>query len=165
MKLEPQTARHAEELFPLLSDPSLYVFLDVPPPESLEWLRERFRKLETRKSPDGSEEWLNWVIRMGSGQAVGFVQATIRADGADIAFVVSRAHWGRGVARRAAEAMVDELSRSFGVKRIFATATRGNVRSIRLLKRLGLEAVEPSSYPQRKVVAGDVLMTMELASP
>jgi RimJ/RimL family protein N-acetyltransferase len=165
VKLEPQTARHAEELFPLLADPSLYVFLDVPPPESLESLRERFRQLETRRSPDGTEVWLNWVIRMGSGQAVGFVQATLRGDGADIAFVVSRAHWGRGVARRATEAMVEELSRSYGVKRIFATASRGNVRSMRLLKRLGLSAVEPSSYPGRKVASGDVLMTMELAAP
>jgi ribosomal-protein-alanine N-acetyltransferase len=165
LKLEPQTVRHAEELFPLLSDPSLYAFLDSPPPESLEWLRERFRKLETRMSPDGTEQWLNWVIRMGSGQAAGFVQATIRAEGADLAFVVSRAHWGRGVARRAAEEMIEELRRSHGVTRVFATASRGNVRSIRLLKRLGLSAVEPAVYPRRKVASGDVLMTMELAPP
>lgn len=65
--LEPQVAAHAEEMFAVLSDPAIYTHENQPPP-SLEWLRERFRRLETRRSADGRERWLNWVIRMPSAE-------------------------------------------------------------------------------------------------
>ena len=44
--------------------------IEAGPPASLDWLRTRFTKLETRLSGDGTEQWLNWVIRLpGSGFA------------------------------------------------------------------------------------------------
>jgi RimJ/RimL family protein N-acetyltransferase len=160
--LEPQMAGHAEEMFPVLSDPSLYPFLDQPPPASLEWLRERFRKLEARQSPDGGERWLNWIIRTEARQPVGFVQATVHGASADIAFVLGSAHWGRGLAHEAAQAMVSELIDYHDVTRFFATAARDNLRSIRLLKRLGFSRVEPALYAERQVAPGDVLMAMQV---
>src|SRR5256885_15929378 len=52
LTLEPQTAAHAEEMFAVLSDPAIYEYENEPPP-SLEWLRSRFTKLESRRSPSG----------------------------------------------------------------------------------------------------------------
>src|SRR5437667_5106706 len=79
--LEPQFAAHAREMFALLSDPAIYEFENAPP-SSEEALATRFRKLETRQSPDGSQGWLNWVIRMPSGGLAGYVQATVFGNGA-----------------------------------------------------------------------------------
>jgi hypothetical protein len=79
--LEPQTVAHAEEMFEVLSDPAIYEF-ENEPPESLEWLRERYRKLETRRSADGTQHWLNWVIRLPTSELAGYVQATVHPDGA-----------------------------------------------------------------------------------
>src|SRR5882672_11356745 len=75
--LEPLTAGHAEALFALLSDAALYTYLPGEPPVSVEALRERYRRLEARRSPDGSELWLNWVGRQHNGAYVGLVEATV----------------------------------------------------------------------------------------
>ena len=46
--------------------------------------------LESRRSPDGSEEWLNWVVReKESNAAVGTLQATIAGDRAFVAWVIA----------------------------------------------------------------------------
>jgi hypothetical protein len=55
LTLEPQTAAHAEEMFRVLSDPAIYEY-ENDPPASLEWLRARFERLESRRSPDGREQ-------------------------------------------------------------------------------------------------------------
>jgi hypothetical protein len=64
LTLEPQTAAHAEEMFAVLSDPAIYEY-ENEPPRSLEWLRARFTKLESRLSENGEEQWLSsaWVSR------------------------------------------------------------------------------------------------------
>ena len=79
LRLEPQAAAHALEMFQVLSDPAIYEFENAPP-ESFDWLETRFRKLETRLSGDGAEQWLNWVIRLPSGRLAGYVQASVLAE-------------------------------------------------------------------------------------
>ena len=49
LTLEPQTAAHAEQMFIQLSDPAIYEY-ETKPLQSLEWLRERLTKLESRCS-------------------------------------------------------------------------------------------------------------------
>jgi RimJ/RimL family protein N-acetyltransferase len=107
--LEPQTAAHAEQMFAVLSDPAIYQHENEPPP-SIEWLRTRFTKLESRHSPDGREQWFNWVIRLPTSELIGYVQATVRSNAsAAIAYELSSAYWGRGLASGAVEAMLGEL--------------------------------------------------------
>ncbi len=104
--LEPQTAAHAEAMFEVLGDPAIYRFENAPP-ASLESLRERFAKLETRRSGDGREQWLNWVLRRRGGDLIGYVQATVRGDGqAFVAYVLGSAHWGQGLASEAVAAVL-----------------------------------------------------------
>jgi len=68
--LEPQVEAHAAEMFLVLSDPAIYAFENEPPP-SLQWLQARLRRLEARQSPDGSQRWLNWVLRLPAGGLAG----------------------------------------------------------------------------------------------
>lgn len=160
--LEPQVAAHAEEMFAVLSDPAIYVYENEPPP-SLEWLRERFRRLETRQSGDGRERWLNWVIRMPSAELAGYVQATVRADGsAAIAYELASAHWGRGIASRAVQAMIRELAGHYQVRRLFAVAKRQNLRSIRFLERYGFAPAEPDRNRGQQPEADEVLLSRQL---
>lgn len=158
LTLEPQTAAHAEEMFAVLRDPAIYEHENAPPP-SVGWLRERLRRLESRTSPDGTERWLNWVIRVPGAGLVGYVQATVRADGdAAIAYVLSSAHWGRGVARRAVEAMIAELAARHGVRSLSAVLKRENLRSLRLLERLGFSPASPEERAARRVEPDELLM-------
>jgi RimJ/RimL family protein N-acetyltransferase len=137
LTLEPQIAAHAEEMFRVLSDPAIYEYENEPPP-SLEWLRERYARLESRSSPDGAQRWLNWVVRLETGELAGYVQATVHADGrAAIAYVLGSRHWGRGIASQAVSMMMEQLRDDHGVQVFHAVLKRANWRSMRLLERFG----------------------------
>lgn len=156
--LEPQVADHADEMFAVLSDPAIYEFENEPPPTP-EWLRERFRKLESRRSPDGREQWLNWVVRVGTEGLAGYVQATVHPDGsASIAYELSSRFWGRGIGRRAVEAMISELAANYAVRRLFAVAVRDNARSLRLLDRLGFATAGEALRAERGVEPHEALL-------
>jgi RimJ/RimL family protein N-acetyltransferase len=156
--LEPQTAVHAAALFDVLCDPALYVH-EGARPTSIEWLTERLARLESRRSPDGAQQWLNWVIRIPTNELVGYVQATVHADGrADIAYVLSSAHWGRGIASRAVAAMIAELAERHGVTRLLAILKRENLRSLRLLERLRFEVSSPECTATLGLEDGEVSM-------
>jgi ribosomal-protein-alanine N-acetyltransferase len=164
--LEPRVAAHAEALFAILSDRSLYEFLDELPPESVEALRERFRRSEALRSPDGSEQWLNWVVRDGSGTIAGYVQATIFANReTNVAYLLGREHWGRGLAGEAVATMLDRLARDFGVRRCHVVVDRRNERSIRLARRLGFAEDRDAVDSGLGVASGDVLMRKPLSPP
>lgn len=159
LTLEPQCAAHAQEMFDVLNDAAVYTYLDDAPPQSAALLRERFARLESRRSADGREHWLNWAIRLDAGELAGFVQATVCEGGLGwIAFVIGREFWGRGVAQRAARAVLDEGSRRYAVSHWLATADQRNQRSIRLLARLGFTPAPVDMRAEHEVAETDVLM-------
>ena len=135
--LEPQLASHAEEMFGVLCDPAIYEFEGVPPP-SVEALRAGYTKRECRLSPDGSEKWLNWVVRSTTGHLTGYVQATVLTSGASyIGYEFSSQYWRRGLASASIRAVLNELSRNYQVHTIVALFKNDNYRSISLLNKLG----------------------------
>jgi RimJ/RimL family protein N-acetyltransferase len=165
LTLEPQTAAHADEMFRVLSDPAIYEHENEPPP-SLEWLRARFARLESRRSPDEQEQWLNWVIRLPTFELVGYVQATVSPDGgAAIAYVLSSAYWGRGLARRAVEAMIAELVARHEVRSLSAVLKRENHRSLRLLERLGFSPASAQEVAAARIEADELLMVRAIEEP
>ena len=109
LRLEPEHPRHAEEMFVVLSDPAIYEYENEPPP-SVYALRGGYERRQSRLSPDGEEVWLNWVVRLGTGEAIGYVQATLRPDGqAAVAYEFNSRYWGRGLASQAQRAKMLEL--------------------------------------------------------
>jgi RimJ/RimL family protein N-acetyltransferase len=161
LALEPQTAAHAEEMFAVLSDPAIYEY-ENEPPRSLEWLRARFARLESRLSANGQEQWLNWVVRLPSSELIGYVQATVDSSGrAAIAYELSSAYWGRGLARQAVQAMISELVQSYQVRRLTAVFKRKNLRSMRLLERLGFSPASLEQHVKHRVEPGELLMQRE----
>lgn len=137
LRLEPQAQHHAAPMFELLGDPAIYEFENAPPP-SLDGLRERYRRLESRRSSDGTEQWLNWVVRLPSGALAGYVQATVRADGTSlVAYELASRHWRQGIGRAAVRAMLDELAARYAVHTAVAVFKAANFRSEALLRCLG----------------------------
>jgi len=155
--LQPVRAEHAAAMFALLSDARLYEFIPDTTPTSLAALTERFRQWESRRSPDGSQQWLNWIIQASEREAcLGYVQATLYTPRtADFAFLLGSAHWGRGLAYDACAAALETLIKDHGLLSIFATADRRNIRSVSLLTRLGFSRVEPDTYPHGQVSPAD----------
>lgn len=161
--LEPQAVAHAEEMFEVLSDPAIYEF-ENEPPESLEWLRERYRKLETRRSADGTQHWLNWVIRLPTAELAGYVQATVHPDGrAAIAYELGSKFWGRGLASAALRAMIPVLVEDYNVRRLYAVLKYANHRSQKLLERLGFAPAPPQLEAALGIEPGEALMVRDVA--
>lgn len=141
--LEPQVAAHATELFEVLSDPAIYEF-ENSPPESRAWLERRFAKLESRRSTDGTEQWLNWVVRLPSGALAGYVQATIKRDRtAHIAYELASKFWRQGIGSASVTAMLEELEANYDVLAFAATLRARNYRSLSLLRSLGFGLEQP----------------------
>lgn len=135
--LEPQVAAHAAEMFPVLSDAAIYEFENAPPPSEA-WLRERFAKLESRQSDDGSDLWLNWVIRLPGGELAGYVQATVTASNTSyVAYELASRFWRRGIGSCAVGAVLDELCSRYDVRTFVAVLKARNFRSLGLLSHLG----------------------------
>lgn len=112
--LLPLTVEHAEEMTTVLSDPGLHTFIGGAP-ETAAALRARYERWVVG-SPDPSEAWCNWVIRLrGEECLTGTAQATVTADDrgatAEIAWVVGTPWQGRGIAAEAAQGLVTWLRR------------------------------------------------------
>ena len=160
--LEPQVAAHADEMFVVLSDPAIYEY-ENDPPVSVDWLRGRFARLESRQSADGTKRWLNWVVRLRAAGLIGYVQATVFPAGrAAIAYVLASEYWGRGLAGEACQAMLSELAERYRVVTVYAIFKRRNLRSAGLLQRLGFATVAPA--PQGVDVAADELLMLRHVS-
>jgi [ribosomal protein S5]-alanine N-acetyltransferase len=159
LTLEPRVAAHADALYPLLADPRQREFHEDDP-VSLDVLRERFRKGESRRSPDGCEHWLNWALlpREGDTNAIGFVQSTVQEDHrAWVAYQVATALWGQGLATEAVRAMVEHLTSHYAVTQCMATVDKRNERSWRLLERLGFVRAGAAQTAAMDVQAEDWL--------
>jgi RimJ/RimL family protein N-acetyltransferase len=143
LRLEPQRAEHADALFAPLGDARLYAHIPQEPPASLEALRERMARLSSRRSPEGDELWLHWVVRGADvGMPLGRVQATVRADApCYMAYEVFPDHWRRGIGTEACRCAIDWLIRELQVEQFMAEVDSLNTASLRLLERLGFRRV------------------------
>ncbi len=163
--LEPQVAAHAREMFAVLSDPAIYEF-ENSPPVSEQWLRERYRRLETRGPTDGSQRWLNWVVRLPTGELAGYVQATVCPDGSALAaYELNSRYWRQGIGSAAVQAMLDALQADEGVHRVIAVLKCRNHRSMGLLHHLGFVPASPSQSARYRDEADETVLVKTIGKP
>jgi RimJ/RimL family protein N-acetyltransferase len=139
LRLVPLTRADASELFPVLDDPRLHRYTGGRPLDE-QALTKRFSRLERGTSGDGGEIWANWVVRLReAGTAIGFVQASIGAERAKVAWVIGQAWQGSGYASEAARAMTAWL-RGAGVTSVRAHIHPENEASARVAASAGLRS-------------------------
>ncbi len=139
LSLEPLVVPHAIKLYDHLLDRRLYAFIPQDAPVSARALEDRYRKLLGRRSPDGSEAWLNWAIRLRGGERyAGVLEATVRGDGtALIAYTIFVPCQRRGFAREGCERLLSHLFEDYGVSTIVAEVDTRNAASVALVEALG----------------------------
>jgi RimJ/RimL family protein N-acetyltransferase len=145
LRFAPLEAAHAADLFEAFSDPQIYEHIGGGPPISVAELAEQFAR---RAAGPGSNQarWLNYAVQLqDSGEWIGRLEATIIPQWAEVAYVFGPAYWGRGYAAEAMTALHDHLWKDWSVAECWATTSPHNLRSIRLLRRLGYRACE--SWP------------------
>jgi RimJ/RimL family protein N-acetyltransferase len=137
--LQPLRADFAPELVGVFAGEELYSFTGGGPP-SLPELEERFAAQEVGHSPDGTEIWLNWIVRLaGDATPVGTVQATVVGATASLAWVIGLGWQGNGYATEAALGMATWLE-GRGVVGLSAAIHPLHRASGRVAEHLGMEA-------------------------
>lgn len=141
--LEPLTVAHAAGLYELLLDRRLYDFVPQDPPATRQALEDRYRRLSARRSPDGSEAWLNWAVReRATGGYVGTLEATVNGDRtAAIAYAVFVPYQRRGFAAEGCERVLAHLFGDYGVSAVVAEIDTRNAASMALVESLGFGRV------------------------
>jgi RimJ/RimL family protein N-acetyltransferase len=156
LKLCPITEADAADLFPVLKDPRLYRFTGDSPPPSVVALRHRYRQLSGRVSPEGSELWLNWCIRLRADRrAIGYVQASVRTSDAEIAWVVGIPWQTQGYAKEVVRRLVEWLRDELEVGKLTACIRAGHVASEAVASSAGLR-------PSADQIEGETVWTLTL---
>ncbi|MCG6872667.1 MAG: GNAT family N-acetyltransferase [Gammaproteobacteria bacterium] len=146
LRLRPMEPDDAVAMFAVLRDPLLYAHTGGVPPESAETLHETYAARQARRSPDGTALWLNWIARERTwpGDPVGYVQATVTADHAELAWVVGSPWQNRGYASEAASAIICWL-RTLGCTTLRAKIHPRHAASQRVAARAGMQRTSQSS--------------------
>lgn len=138
--LTPLTPADAVEMVSVLSSAELYAFTGGAPP-SLEQLEARYTAQSAGSSVAG-ERWSNWIVRLAeTRRAVGYVQATVSEDRADVAWVIGADWQHRGFAIEAASSMCEWL-RAHGVSCVTAHIHPDHHRSTRVAEAIGLRRTD-----------------------
>jgi RimJ/RimL family protein N-acetyltransferase len=136
--LAPLQVQDAIEMVGVLSDEALYGFTGGKPP-SLAELEARYTA-QVSGPKEGEEIWHNWIVRYPiTGAAMGFLQATVVGDAADVAWVVGTAWQGQGFAKEGAAAIRRWLTAS-GIGRFEAHIHPDHIASQRVAIAIGLHA-------------------------
>ena len=130
LTLRPFAREDADAVFQIFSDPETVRFQPYPP-----FTREDAEKETDRRNGDPA---FSAVCLRESGQVIGSVFfAPCSFDGAEIAYVFDRRFWGLGYATEAVEARISEAFLHSDVRRVVAMCDPENVRSWRLMERIG----------------------------
>ena len=143
LSLAPLRPADAAAMAVVLGDRTLHAFIGGEPLDEAA-LRQRFDRLVIGRSEDGREDWHNWIVRiLASDEAVGTVQATVTAAGAnaEIGYVIGVPWQGNGYASEAMQAIVDWLG-SVGVATIDAHIHHRHTASEAVAERAGLSLTE-----------------------
>jgi RimJ/RimL family protein N-acetyltransferase len=165
--LAPLVAADAIRMYVPFCDPSLYFFVPAEPPATMGALTARFEQLEKRRSPDGGETWLNWIVERkpsaadaASDQAagqwrqpVGLIEVTLFPDNqALIGYFTFREFWGQGICSEALPAVLAHLASAYGVRLFKAEVDSRNFASVRVLEKCGFHIAE--TVPQADFFKG-----------
>jgi len=148
--LRPLQVSDAAEMTRTLQDPSLYAFTGGEPPTE-ESLTRQYAVQTRGHSADGGERWLNRLVVMDStGEAIGYVQATIPVADAptEISWVMGTPWQRQGHASAAASLLLAELA-GLGVTDIVAHIHPDHEASAAVARRIGMG-------PTGEVVDGEI---------
>ena len=148
--IRPLRIDDAAAMTDVLGSSELYIHIGGEPPTEGE-LTARYTRQTAGVSPDGSQEWTNWIVLADGETVAGYVQASrpIGAATAEIAWVIGVPWQGRGYATTAAAALrVTDLA-ARGVDEVVADIHPANWASEGVARSIGMSATD-------EVVDGEV---------
>lgn len=152
LRFERLTADHAAELFPVLNTPAVQAFIDPTNSQTVAELQAEYSARAEGPVPSNqTERWFNVAVHLSSPTepVIGRLEATSYGGWGEIAYLFGEAWWGKGLAFEAVSWWHDYLLAAEPRTEWWATVAPENIRSIRLLKRLGyLERTSTADNPK-----------------
>lgn len=137
LRLQPLTEADAADVFPLMDDPEVMAYWDVPEIDDPDVVAEVVRA-QVAGMAEGRA--IYWSIRgLADGRFVGCCDLSDidrRHKRAEVGFMLGRGAWGQGYAQEAMQAVLAYAATS-GLRRLTARTHLGNRRSEALLEKLG----------------------------
>jgi ribosomal-protein-alanine N-acetyltransferase len=140
LTIRPLQASDAAALHGLMSDAEVMAYWDIGEIED-EALTGQI--LESQLKAMARDDALHWAMMRNEDGA--FIGCCDLSDidrwhrRAEIGFISARAYWGEGYVLEAMQAVLDHAAEGLHLKRLSARTHLGNLRSARLLERLGFE--------------------------
>ena len=136
-------AEDAEAFYQLNQDPHVQEYLPFP------WSRERATQFVADMNERFAQHrYTSWAVEeKASGEFIGFVgfQAVIApfpcAPAIEIGWRLAYPYWGRGYATEAAKACLEYGSTVLGLREIVSFTTVPNMRSRRVMEKIGMQQV------------------------
>jgi len=137
LQLQPLTAGDAEHLFPIMGDPEVMAYWDVPEIDDPDVVGEIVQgQVDTMREGHA----VYWSMRtLTAGEFVGscdLSEIDRRHRRAEVGFMLGREAWGQGYALEAMQTVIAFAATS-GLRKLSARTHLGNRRSEALLDKLG----------------------------
>ena len=153
--LRPLRETDALELFSIHSDPRVMRYWSTPPWESIEAAHENIAR--DLKAMAAGEYVQFGIERREDARLAGkctLFNLAPKCKRAEIGYGLSSTHWGRGYAHEALSALVRFGFQELDLNRIEADVDPRNLRSLKLLERLGF--TKEGQLRERWIVGGEV---------
>jgi len=162
--IEPLRAEHLCELAAHLRHPEVYEHIGGLPSFE-DFVLDREIALRGPSTEAGHERWLNFLVRDGSsGQMLGRLEATLHHSIAEVAFLFSPKHWGKGIASEALGWLHREVQDAYGITSFWVTTTPANARCQSLLLRAGYKQVNAGAPVLYSFEEGDLVFHLQVTS-
>jgi ribosomal-protein-alanine N-acetyltransferase len=137
LRLRRSIPADAQAVFEAAADAEVMRYMDWPAHRSVADAQAYLDGVADRWA-SGAE--YHWIIEPRAGGALlGCMACRVKGHAADFGYFLDRSAWGRGVATEAGSLLVGWLERQPSVLRIWATTDVDNLRSARVLEKLGLQ--------------------------
>jgi ribosomal-protein-alanine N-acetyltransferase len=140
LRLRPLRAGDDAALHAIMSDAEVMAFWDC---SQIEDIALTTLILHSQLDQMADKRGFYWAMERAADQA--FIGCCDLAEidrwhhRAEVGFIVARAYWGDGYTLEAMQAVINHAAQALRLKRLSARTHLGNVRSVRLLRRLGFE--------------------------
>ncbi len=141
--LRQLTLDDANEILFLRSDERVLEFIDIEKAETLEDAKRFIEKIN--REDDG---WAFWgITEKTNSKVIGTIclwNISLEESKADIGFVLHPDYWGKGVMREVVPAVINLGFQKMKLKCIFGEAMPTNLKSIKLMEKIGFRYKEES---------------------
>lgn len=142
--IRPFKPSDAGQLHSIVSQPKVVEFLpeDVMTLEEVRDIIEWFQTCYQNNSPEKIVKWTLAIIWGGTSEVIGWCglgPLDFNPEETELFCGLGGSHWGRGIAAEACRTLLEYAFVNLGLRRIVAVVDPKNVRSRKLVEKLGMD--------------------------